>query len=307
MSTVTYVPEIADLEGNDVISELRQVNYWQLLKDAFIRFRFADGFSFARSLAFQLVLTIVPGVVFFVGLAAIMGEGRLQSAIRAVAESLAPGPAGDIILRVLDQGNAAASTGNFAALAAGAAAMLISGATANAQLQRGASRIYGVDDDRPTLRRYGLATVLTLTVGLLLGLAFLLVALGSGLTGSFGEGTPRTVWRLVRWPLGLAVLPIAFAALFKAAPNRRQPSVGWLSLGSAVAVVLWFAVSAFLSFYLNASTVFGETYGPLAGIIGIMLWAQLSGIAILYGVSVDAQLEAVRAGVEHVRVKEDES
>ncbi|NNF09578.1 MAG: hypothetical protein HKN74_04770, partial [Acidimicrobiia bacterium] len=80
-----------------------------------------------------------------------------------------------------------------------------------------------------------------------------------------------------------------------------QPSLSWLSIGGVVAVVLWFAVSVGLSFYLNASSVFGETYGPLAGVIGVMLWSQLSAIAILYGLSVDAQLEAIRAGQTEVR------
>lgn len=305
MSTVTSVPETAELDLEDAVSEVVNGDRWQLLKDSFVRFRFADGFSFARALAFQVVLALIPGAVFVVALAARLGEGRLQSAITAMTESLAPGPAGDIVLRAFQQGQDAATTGNMAAILAGAAAMLVSGVTATAQLQRGASRLYGVDADRPTLRRYGLATLLTLTVGLLLAVAFVLVSLGSSLSGSFAEGNARDVWRLIRWPLGIAVLPFAFAVLFKAAPNRRQPSLSWLSVGGVVAVVLWFAVSAGLSFYLNASSLFGETYGPLAGVIGIMLWAQLSAIAILYGLSVDAQMEAVRAGVEEVRISDN--
>lgn len=307
MSTVTTVPETAQLDGEDAVREVVDGDRWGLMKDAFVRFRYADGFSFARALAFQVVLALIPGAMFAVALAARLGDGRLQSALTAMTESLAPGPAGDIVLRVFEQGHDAATTGNLAAIAAGAVAMLVSGVTATAQLQRGASRIYGIEADRPTLKRYGLATVLTLTVGLLLTLAFVFIALGSSLSGSFAEGSARDAWRWIRWPLGIAVLPIAFAGLFKAAPNRKQPSLSWLSVGGVVAVVLWFAVSAALSFYLNASSVFGETYGPLAGVIGIMLWAQLSAIAILYGLSVDAQMEAARAGVDQVRIPGTES
>ena len=68
------------------------------------------------------------------------------------------------------------------------------------------------------------------------GVLFVLIALGSSLSGSFSEGSARDMWRLLRWPFGIAVLPVAFAALFKAAPNRTQPSVSWLSIGGVVAV-----------------------------------------------------------------------
>ena len=44
------------------------------------------------------------------------------------------------------------------------------------------------------------------------------------------------------------------------------------------------------------SSSFGETYGPLAGIVALLLWALLSSVVVLYGAAVAAQLEAVRAG-----------
>jgi uncharacterized BrkB/YihY/UPF0761 family membrane protein len=45
------------------------------------------------------------------------------------------------------------------------------------------------------------------------------------------------------------------------------------------------------------STSFGDTYGPLAGIVALQLWSMLSCMGILFGGAVAAQLEAVRAGV----------
>jgi uncharacterized BrkB/YihY/UPF0761 family membrane protein len=43
---------------------------------------------------------------------------------------------------------------------------------------------------------------------------------------------------------------------------------------------------------------FGQIYGPLAGIVALLLWALMSATALLYGAAVCAQLEACRAGVE---------
>ncbi len=51
-----------------------------------------------------------------------------------------------------------------------------------------------------------------------------------------------------------------------------------------------------LSAFFGVSTSFGDTYGPLAGMVALLLWAFLSSVAILFGAAVAAQLEAVRAG-----------
>jgi uncharacterized BrkB/YihY/UPF0761 family membrane protein len=69
-----------------------------------------------------------------------------------------------------------------------------------------------------------------------------------------------------------------------------------LASGSSLAVVLWFAFGGLLAAYIGASDRFGETYGPLAGFIGLMLWAFLSALALFLGLVVAAQLETERAG-----------
>jgi uncharacterized BrkB/YihY/UPF0761 family membrane protein len=48
--------------------------------------------------------------------------------------------------------------------------------------------------------------------------------------------------------------------------------------------------------FFQASTTFSTTYGPLAGMVALLLWAFLSSFAILFGAAVAVQLEAVRAG-----------
>jgi uncharacterized BrkB/YihY/UPF0761 family membrane protein len=53
-----------------------------------------------------------------------------------------------------------------------------------------------------------------------------------------------------------------------------------------------------LALYLGASSgTFGQTYGPLTGMIAILVWAFLTALALYLGIAFAAQLEAVRAGV----------
>jgi YihY family inner membrane protein len=295
MSDVSFVPSTAGLDGEDVRTMLGKARIGELAKDSFIRFRHADGFSYARSMAFQVVFALIPAVIMVVAVAVRIGEGSFQDLLRQGITTMAPGPAGDIFLTAFEQGSDVGRA-NVVAIVLGGAAALVSAVAAMAQLQRGASRIYGILEDRPTVQRYALATGLTLTVGLALTVAFVLIVIGTGVGDAFADTIAET-WSWVRWPLGLTVLMVGLAGLFKAAPNRKQPGMGWLLLGGAVASVGWLLVSIGLAVYLNASRAFGETYGPLAGFIGLMLWAQLSAIAVFYGLAVSAQLEAVRAGV----------
>ncbi len=297
MSSATYVPPVAGLDAGDIKPTLREASLGEFSKDSFLRFRKADGFSFARSLAFQIVLAVIPGLIMVVGIADWIGEGRFQTLIQEGITTLAPGPASEMFLQAFEQGSAAAGRGSIWPIIGGGFAALVAAVTAMAQLQRGASRIYGVQADRTTFKRYLLATLLTLTVGLALTTAFILIVIGSTVGGDLQDQIAQT-WAWARWPLGLTLLAGGLALLFKAAPNRPQPGLSWLALGATVATIGWLIVSIALAIFLNASRLFGETYGPLAGFMGLVLWAQFSGIAILYGIAVAAQLEAIPADVD---------
>ena len=95
----------------------------------------------------------------------------------------------------------------------------------------------------------------------------------------------------------------AIALLFEYAPRRRQPEASWLAFGAAASALLWLVFMGVLVVYLEATNSFGATYGPIAGTIGVLLWTFLSAVALFGGLSVAAQLEAVRAGVTNPRVE----
>ena len=55
-------------------------------------------------------------------------------------------------------------------------------------------------------------------------------------------------------------------------------------------------MSILLGLYISAADNFDDTYGPLTAVMALLLWANLTGIALLAGIALAAQLEAVRAG-----------
>jgi YihY family inner membrane protein len=304
LSTATPVPETWELTGDDAWRVLRSCGRRRLLKDAFMRLRVADGFSHARSLAYATSLVFVQAIIAIVGLASAYGSGSFSRVIVRTLKAAVPGPGGRLLTQAVTQAHRAGASHRYAGLIFGLVGTLVTGSTLLGQLERGLNRIYGVEQDRPTLRKYGLALLLTVTSGALVVTAFALVAFGHTIGNSIDNATVNDAWGVLRWPAAVVLATLAMTLLFRWSPSRRQPGLSWLAFGSVLAALLWFVVTAGLGAFFSVSKSFGQTYGPLAGIVALLLWSLLSAVAVLYGGAVAAQLEAVRAGVREPQDQE---
>ncbi|MBL7254190.1 YihY/virulence factor BrkB family protein [Paractinoplanes lichenicola] len=307
MSSTEPVPETRDMRGeelsaDDAVHALYHYGRWPLVRDAFIRFRYGDGFSHARAFAFQLCLAIVPFLIALAGLAADLGA---EDGGRVVAETileLTPGASDPLVGELLEDSESSSDAGEVA-LTLGLITGLVALMTAMAQIERGANRIYGVERDRPALFKYLWAGLLAVCAGIPALFGFLLLV-GGRAFGDAGArhwpwaGDVRVAWDFVRWPLSLLLIIFAVGLLFKYSPRRRQPGYSWLLFGAVVATALWWLASLLLAGYVRFGSNFGATYGPLTAIMALLLWANLTGIALFLGIAFAAQLEAARVGVE---------
>lgn len=305
MTTASEVPATrGELEGDEAFETLRRTGRRRLVIDAAKRFRAADGFSHSRALAFQITLTLLPAVIAVVGFAAALGQEDFTRVVRDTILDLTPGATGEILTDALRHGSESGHESGETALAAGGLAALIAGTSAMGQIERGANRIYGVERDRPFARKYSTALGLALTAGVLGLLSLVVLMGGAALREALDLGsTFDAVWRVARWPLGVVLAVGSVALLFEYAPRRRQPEASWLAFGAGVSVILFLVFMAALALYMDATDSFGATYGPIAGTIGVLLWAFLTAIALFLGLAFAAQLEGVRAGVPEPRVE----
>ena len=308
MGTSSRVPETITISGDelsadDAVTTLRRYGRWNLVKDSFIRFRYADGFSHARALALQMCLSFIPLIIAVVGLASAVHQQKVGQVIIQTVAGVLPGKdQADMVEQAAQRTQDQGVTGGHVALWLGLLAAIVALTTAMGQIERGANRIYGIERDRPALRKYGRALLMALTAGLLLQLGFVVIiagdALGEALAAAYGlGGTFQTLWTIGSWPLGVVLAWASFTVVIERAPRRRQPGYSWLAFGSGVSLALWLLLTGLLALYVVKSASFGSTYGPLTGIFALLLWANLSSVALFLGVAFAAQLEAVRAGV----------
>ncbi|RZU49212.1 YihY family inner membrane protein [Krasilnikovia cinnamomea] len=306
MSSAEPVPETRTMPGDELSADdaflaLRHYGRWPLVRDAFIRFRYGDGFSHARAFALQLCLAIVPFLIALSGLASDLGAEEGGRVVADTVLALTPGASEPLVRDLLADDDRISDAGEVA-LVLGLLTGLVALTTAMAQVERGANRIYGVERDRPALAKYVRAAVLALVAGLpALGGFLLLVAgraAGDSMADHFGwSGGMRLAWDVVRWPVSLGLIVLAVGMLFRHTPRRRQPALSWLLFGATVTTILWWLASLLLAGYVRVSDGFGATYGPLTAVMGLLLWANLTGVTFFLGLAFAAQLEARRVGV----------
>lgn len=295
MSTARLVPETWELTGDDAWATLKHCGRRNLLRDAFQRLRFADGFSHARSLAFMISLAAIQGMIALVGFASALGNNEFAGVVTRAVHGAAPGPVGELLTAAIAQAQKEGATHSFTGLVFGTVGWLITATTAMGQLERGLNRLYGIEKDRASVQKYGFALLMAISAGALLTLAVSLLAFGRHFSAAGATSTRARLWDLATWPAGLVVTLAAIALLFRWCPRRRQPAWSWLAFGSSVTVLLWFAATVGLGFYFSHSAGFGQTYGALAGMVALLMWALLSAIAVFFGAAIAAQLEAVRS------------
>ena len=174
---------------------------------------------------------------------------------------------------------------------------------------RALNRVYQVDEGRPAWKLRPLQLLLTL-VGVI---AVALVLVGLVVTGPLAQAVGDTIglgagavtaWNIAKWPVMLAIVVVLVAMLYHATPNVRQPRFRWVSVGAAIAILVWVVASVAFGFYVANFGSYNKTYGSLAGVVVFLLWLWLTNLALLFGAEVDSELERSRelvAGIEAER------
>lgn len=312
MTTARTVPVTIEMDGDELDAEdafhlLRRVGVRRVLTAAFVRFRYGDGFSSSRALALQATLAVVPFLLALTGLAADLDSERPARVVATTVDAISPGTGEDDAL--VDALASADEDGEDdrrelageVALVGGLLFALVSTTLAMAQVERGTNRVYGIRRDRPSVAKYARAAVLTAVLAVPIGLGFLLLVAGREFALAMAEGygwsdTTVLVWSVARWPVGILLLVLTIGVLIEKSPRRRQPALSWVAFGSGVTVVLVLVATGGLAAYVGLSGSFSTVYGPLAGIVALLLWASFSSMALFFGAAVCAQMEALRAG-----------
>ena len=97
-------------------------------------------------------------------------------------------------------------------------------------------------------------------------------------------------WKILQWPLVFALASTGIALIYYFAPDVEQDWI-WLTPGSVFATTVWLIASLGFKYYVANMGAYVETYGAIGGVMVLLLWFYLSGLAILIGAEMNAEIE----------------
>ncbi len=278
-------------------AELSVKSWFRALKETKARAKGHRMTIVAGSLAYNWFLALFPALIALLGVVSLLhvSQHTINTLIHGATQAL-PSGAASVVTQAVTQAQKH-SAGAFTAVVVASAVALWAASSGMATLESGLDIAYEVPADRKFVPNRLVAIALMLATAALGGAAAALIVFGAPL-GSLVKnavpihGTVFTIgWTAFRWVLAAILISLLFSVIYRLGPNRDQPGWKWISVGGLVAAGLWVAASLGFSYYVSSSGSYSKEYGALAGVVILILWLYITGVAILFGAELNASLE----------------
>jgi membrane protein len=251
-----------------------------------------DAFNLAAQQAYYFFFALFPALLAVISIASFFPVANLTGEVVELLARVAPRDVIEIITEQLgkiseDRAGGLLTIAFVITLWSSSGAVVSMCTTLNAA--------YDITESRPWWK------VRLVAIGLTIGLAlFVLVSMTLVIAGpSMAEGIAERAglgqvfvwtWWILQWPLVFLLVASAIALVYYFAPDAEQEWV-WITPGSVLATVLWLLISLGFKYYVSTFGNYTETYGLIGGVMVLLLWFYVSGLALLFGAELNSEIE----------------
>jgi membrane protein len=250
-----------------------------------------DCLGLAAELAYYFLLALFPALLCVVALVSFMPVGGVLESITAVLARMLPREAltliQDQIVKISDSNDGGLLTlgllGALWSTSAGVSAII---GTLN--------KAYDIEEGRSWWKVKLVSVGLTAALAVFMVAATGLLVVGPTVLEEFTfahlDRAFLLAWEILQWPVAFGLVALGIAIIYYYAPDAEQDWL-WITPGSIFATFLWLVASAAFKFYVGNFGSYNATYGAIGGVIVLMLWLYVSGLAVLVGAELNAEIE----------------
>jgi membrane protein len=276
----------------DQPSQIPAKGWFQVTKRAWAESKVDQVPLLAAGVAFYSFLSLFPAMIAAVTIYGLVADpATVARQAKALSEAL-PSDAASLITGQLESiaSQPQQSLGLGLIIALALALWSASGGVGN--IMTAVNLAYDEEETRGFVKRKALSLAFTLGAIAFVVVAVILIAVTPVLLDAvFPEGAIRVALNVARWVGLLIAVAVALAVLYRFAPDRDHPKFSWVSVGAAVATVIWMVASLGFSLYVDNFGSYGKTYGALAGVALLMLWLWITAFIVLLGAEINAEAE----------------
>ena len=268
------------------------ISLQELIRRTVKEFNDDDCLGLAAQLSYYFFLALFPAILFLLAVASFFPLDNLTDDVTRV---LGPFVSAEVLQLIEGQMQRLASADSGGLLTFGVLGAIWSSSAAIVSIVGALNRAYDLTESRPWWKVRLVSIILTLGFALFVLAALTLVLSGPAFARYLGQmtgvGPPlEWAWLVLQWPIAFAIVTIAIGLLYYFGPDADQDWV-WITPGAIVATVLWLLVSVAFKLYVANFTDYNASYGAVGGVMVLLLWFYMSGLAILFGAELNSEIE----------------
>ena len=269
------------------------LSWREILKRTFTEAFWKDNcLGMAAQLAYYFFFALFPALLFLVAVASYFPVDALIDDMFRTIGGFAPP---EVLSIITDQIKKISEGEEGGLLTAGMVITIWSTSAAMVAIIDTLNSAYDIEEGRPWWKVRLIAIGLTVGVSLFILVSFALVIVGPTMAERVANAMNlglvfEWTWKILQWPVVFALASAGIAIVYYYAPDAEQDWV-WLTPGSIFATTLWLAASLGFKYYVANMGNYTETYGVLGAAMVLMLWFYISGLVILIGAEMNAEIE----------------
>ncbi|NLZ34935.1 MAG: YihY/virulence factor BrkB family protein [Clostridiales bacterium] len=252
-----------------------------------------DVFALAAQLAYNLILSFFPFLIFIMNLIAFSPLDSLN--IISALGTLLPDNVLSLIATTLDE---IVGTQNVGLLGVSIVLTIWSASSGFRGVVKGLNKAYNIRERRNLMKMLMISMFFTLALSMVIVLALAALVFGNLIEEYLMvilpfESVVNLLWNLIRYIAVIVIMVFVFALLYRYTPAEKIP---WKEVipGAIFSSLGWIVISLIFSFYVDNIANYSRLYGSLGAVFALMIWLYITSFILLIGAEINSVLSTRR-------------